>query len=117
MTFTSITNQPIMIPIENLSAHYINSTVDLQRWINGYDNYSFVPQQAFNYSFSVNQVTLQPYMSNSILLTINIPEDAPLGRYAIRINLGNVEVVNADENSLSYSATWGFGITVTPSNP
>ena len=105
MTFTSLTNQPIMIPIENLSARY------------GYGNYSLVHQQAFNYSFSLNQVILQPDMSNSTLLTINIAEDTPLGRYSIGINLGNAEAVNDDENLLSCSGSWGLGIIVTSSNP
>jgi hypothetical protein len=65
MTFNSITDQPITIPIENLTISYYNNTVDLHRWINNDGSYSIIQQQAFNYSFSLNRVTVQPFMSNS----------------------------------------------------
>ncbi len=116
VTFTSLTNLPIIIPIENLTVTYYNSTVDLHSWINNNINYSLIQQQAFNYFFSLNQLTLQPNMSNSTLLTINLAQNAPIGQYSIDINLGNVQAVNANENSqlLSYSGTLGLEIIVTP---
>jgi hypothetical protein len=118
ITFRSITNQPITIPIENLTVTYYNSTVDLHGWINDNGNYSLIQQQAFNYSFSLNQITLQPGMSNSTLLTINLAEDAPLGQYSIDIHLGYVKVYVNDANGnsqlLSYSGTIGLAMIVTP---
>jgi hypothetical protein len=116
ITFTSITNQPITIPIENLTVTYYNSTVDLHRWADDNGNYSLIQQQAFNYSFSLNQLTLQPDVSNSTLLVINLAQNAPTGQYSLDINLGNVKAINADENSqlLSYSGTIGLEMIVTP---
>jgi hypothetical protein len=94
ITFTSFTNQPITIPMENLIIYYYNSTVNLHNWINNNDSYSVIQQQAFNYSFSQSQLTLQPNMSNSTLLTINLTQNAPIGQYIININLGKVEATN-----------------------
>jgi hypothetical protein len=116
ITFTSITNQPITIPIENVTVTYYNSTVNLHRWVDDNGNYSLIQQQAFNYSFSLNQLTLQPERSNSTLLVINLAQNAPIGQYSLDINLGNVKAINADENSqlLSYSGPVGLEMIVTP---
>jgi uncharacterized membrane protein len=116
MTFTSMATQPITIPIENLRVTYYSSTVDLHRWIDDNGNYSLIQQQAFSYSFSLSQLTLQPAMSNSTLLVINLAQNAPVGQYSIEINLGNVKAINANENSqlLSYSETIGLEMIVTP---
>jgi hypothetical protein len=114
MTFNSITDQPITIPIENLSVSYYNSTVDLLRWINGNGSYSSIQQQAFTYSFSLNRVTVQPYMSNSTILTINLAKNSPSGQYSLEINLGKVEVTIDNEYSqLLYSEIDGLEIIVT----
>jgi hypothetical protein len=115
ITFTSKTSQQIVIPVENLKVTYYNSTVDLHRWINTNDNYSLIQQQAFNYSLSLNQLTLQPNMSNSTILKINLAQNAPLGQYSIEINIGNIKVIssNGTEES-SYSGTIGLEMIVTP---
>lgn len=116
ITFMSLTNQPIRIPIENLTVTYFSSIVDLHRWIDSNGNYSAIQQQAFNYSFSQNQVTLQPDMSNSILLTINLAQNAPIGQYSIDISLGKATQLNANENSqfLTYYSGIGLEMIVTP---
>ena len=41
ITFTSITDQPLTIPLENLKVTYYNSNVDLHSWINDNGNYYF----------------------------------------------------------------------------
>jgi uncharacterized membrane protein len=109
ITFTSTTNQSITILIENLTVTYYNSTVDLHRWIDNNGNYSLIQQQAFSYSFSLNQLMLQPSMSNSTILTISLAEDAPLGQYSLEIRLRNVIGALG-----SYSETVGLEIIVTP---
>ncbi len=115
MTFNSTTNQPITIPIENLTVSYYNSTVDLHRWINNNDNYTNIQQLAFNYSFSLNRVMVQPYMANSTTLTINLAKNAPVGQYSLEINLGKVEVsIDNEYSQLLYSEVDGLEIVVTP---
>ena len=115
MTFNSLTDQPIIIPVENLSVSYYNSTGNLHSWINGNDNYSSIQQQVFNYSFSLNQVTVQPYTSNSTILTINLVQNAPIGQYSLEINLGKPEVTIDNWNSIiPYSEVEGLEIIVTP---
>jgi hypothetical protein len=110
MTFTSRTDQPTILPVENISISYYNSTVNLHSWINDNGDYSSIQQQAFNYSLSLNQVTLKPYMSNSTLLTINLAQNAPIGQYSIEINLGKVEVMDA----IPYAQTIGLELIITP---
>jgi hypothetical protein len=115
MTFASRTDEPITIPVENLTVSYYNSTVDLHRWINNNANYSSIQQQAFDYSFNLNPVTVQPYMSNSTLLTINLAKNAPVGQYSLEVNLGKPEVTIDDWNSvIPYSGVDGLEIIVTP---
>ncbi|MGE5637723.1 MAG: hypothetical protein ACM3WQ_03355, partial [Chloroflexota bacterium] len=89
ITFTSIGDQSLTLPIENLKVTYYNSNVDLHKWINDNGNYSLLQQQAFDYQFIPTLVTLQPKMSNSTILTMNIAQDAPTGQYSIEINIGN----------------------------
>lgn len=87
--FTSIGDQSLTLPIENLKVTYYNNNVDLHKWINDNGNYSLLQQQAFDYQFIPTLVTLQPKMSNSTILTMNIAQDAPTGQYSIEINIGN----------------------------
>ena len=72
-TFKSIWDQEIAIPIENLKLRL-----------------SSVPQtNVFNYTFSANQLVLQPSESGSIVLTLEIAEDAPLGNHHLSFSLGD----------------------------
>jgi hypothetical protein len=115
MTFNSRTDQPITIPIENLSVSYYNSTVNLNRWLNNNGNYSNIQQQAFSYSFNPNSVTIQPYESNSTILTIDFAKNAPTGQYSLEINLGKPEVTIDNSNLvIPYSELDGLEIIVTP---
>lgn len=109
LTFNSTTNQPITIPIENLTVSYYSNTVNLHSWVNNGEYYS-IQQQAFNYSFSQKQLTIQPFMSNSTILTINLAQNAPIGQYSILIYFGDVKATNI----ISYGQTNGLELVVTP---
>jgi len=110
VTFTSKTDQPITIPIENLTVTYYNSTVNLHSIFSTNDNYSSIQQQAFNYSFSQKELALQPDLSNSTLLTIDLAQNAPTGQYTIEIRIGQVKT----SNSIPYFATIELEMIVTP---
>lgn len=107
LTFTSITDQQIVIPLENLTVTYYNTLVNRHNFISTSDNYSII-QEAFNYSFSLNPIPLQPLRSNSTLLTINVANDAPLGQYTLDIRTGKIEA-----NSESYFDTIEFEMIIT----
>lgn len=60
----------------------------------GYNNsawFSGDPQRIFNASLYMNPVVLAPHESKSVNLTMNIAEDAPLGRYVFAV--GNVQLI------------------------
>jgi hypothetical protein len=97
ITISSETNQTINVPMENVTAIYYNSTVNYSTDFPEVEQYNqtllqqqafIIQQQAFNYSFSPNQVTLQPNMSNSTILTIKLAPNAPLGQYTLDVNIG-----------------------------
>jgi hypothetical protein len=112
LTFSSImTKQPIVIPIENLVVTYYNSTVNYHSWITYNDNFSLIQAEAFNYSFSVNPIILQPSMSNSTILTINLANDAPLGQYSTDIRSSEISDNYFHE---SYTTSFYLGIIITP---
>jgi hypothetical protein len=93
VTLTSLTDQELTIPIENLTLSGFNNT----SWDTS------VPQnKVLNYIFSTNQLVLQPHGSNSTVLTVNIAEDAPLGQYVFTVELGNGQVTHVG----------GIGLTV-----
>jgi hypothetical protein len=78
------------VPFENLSLTYYDSFYN--DWNNITDWNPSVPQQSvFNYSISQSQLTLQPNMSNSTIITINWADNAPTRRYSISVNLGQAE--------------------------
>jgi hypothetical protein len=105
-----------MIPIENIALTAYNSTIDYSNnWDTSSWNTSIVEQSVFNYSFSVNQLTLQPNMSNSTILTIKWANNAPTGRYALEINLSNLKFLSAQNKyDQSYAGSIWLGIIVTP---
>ena len=113
ITISSETNQTINVPMENLTVIYYNSTIN-------YDNdfpeveqngQALIQQQAFNYSFSPNQVALQPNMSNSTILTIKLAPNAPLGQYTLSVNIGNPVNASGEE---SFPSGLVLGMIVTP---
>ena len=97
VTLTSNTDQELTIPIENLA-------------LSGFNNTSWgtsIPQnKVFNYTFSASKLVLQPYESNSTVLAVDIADDAPLGQYALSIELGDWQV--------TYVGDIGLTITVVP---
>jgi hypothetical protein len=91
VTLISRTDQELRIPIENLTLAGFNNTA----WDNS------IPQdRLFNYTFSTNELVLQPYESKCSVLTIEIGEDAPLVQYLFYIELGNSEVTQLSAVSL-----------------
>lgn len=113
ITFSSETDQQINVPIENLTVTYYNSTVNYSEVFPGGENYdqALIQQQAFNYSFSPNQVALQPNMSNSTILTIKLAPEAPLGQYSLSVNIGNPINASGEE---SFTSGLTLGMIVTP---
>jgi hypothetical protein len=109
LTLTSMTSEQITVPVEDLLMTYYNATIDYSRWVNAFNNYSLLQAEAFNYSFSLNRLTLQPNLSNSTIITINVAENAPLGQYFFFIDFGNII-----GGEFSYSGTTGLGIVITP---
>jgi hypothetical protein len=45
----------------------------------------------FNYSLSSSQLTLQPYLSNSTIMTLEWADNVPTGRYLIAVNISEPE--------------------------
>ena len=77
-------------------------------------NKPLVQERVFNYSLSLDKVTLQPFMSNSTIITINLADDAPLGKYSIRVELGNIEFLSTpEEYDISYSTGVELYLIVT----
>ena len=121
LTLTSMNNSPeISIPIENITLTAYNSTVDYNgNWDTSGWNTSIIQESVFNYSFSLNQIILQPNTSNSTIITIQWANNAPTGRYALQIDLGNFKFLStAGEHDKSYGSTIWLGAIVTPNmNP
>jgi hypothetical protein len=101
-TLASMCSSQFSVSIENLTLTYYDSFYN--DWNNVTDWNPSVPQQSvFNYSLSQSQLTLQPNMSNSTIITINWADNAPTGRYIISVNLGQAEFLA--EPSKYYGAT------------
>ena len=110
VTLTSMTGQQILVPVEDLKMTYYSPTVDLNNWIDtSNDSYPALQAEAFNYSFSLSQLSLNPEMSNSTILTINVADNAPLGEYFFSIDFGTIIGSN-----YPYSSTEDVGIVVIP---
>jgi hypothetical protein len=90
LTFTSIINNQIVIPLENLSIAAFNSTISYSNWDTRDWNKSITDQQVFSYSFGLKQLNLQPLQANYTILTINIEENAPTGCYELDLNIGKI---------------------------
>ena len=110
LALSSMDSAEIAVPIESLTLIAYNNTVALNNW-----NTSLVQQSVFNYSFSLNQLTLQPGSSNSTTLTIKWADNAPAGKYTLDIDLGNVKFLSTPgKYDISYSESISLGIIVTP---
>ena len=90
VTLISRADQELTIPIENLKLAGFNNTA----WDNP------IPQnKLFNYTFSNNELVLQPNESKSTVLTLEIAEDAPLVQYLFYIELGNSQITNLKQSA------------------
>lgn len=85
VTLTSFADQKLTVPIENLTLAGFNN----KAWDN-----SLSQNELFNYTFSNNELILQPYETNSVVLTLKVAEDAPLVQYLFYVELGNWEVTH-----------------------
>jgi hypothetical protein len=96
VTLISRADQELTIPIENLKLAGFNNTA----WNN------HIPQnKLFNYTFSNNELVLQPNESKSTVLTLEIAEDAPLVEYLFYIELGNSQITQLEAVSLTIGVT------------
>jgi hypothetical protein len=78
------------------------------RYLDGADRRQelYPEETGFTYSFEPNLVILEPYGSNSSLLTVEFDEDAPVGTYNFWVKFGNVEEHHVD-------SIW-FSVDVNP---
>jgi hypothetical protein len=90
-------NKELSIPL-SLALH--------STYLNGAGQELYPEETGFTYSFEPNLVILEPYGSNSSLLTVELNEDAPVGTYNLRVKLGNSEEHHLD--------SIGFSIDVNP---
>ena len=96
VTLTSLTVQELTIPIQNLTLSGFNNT----SWDNS------IPQnELLNYTFSTNQLVLQPHESTSVVVTLEIAEDAPLVQYLFTVELGNSQVTHIGGISIIVGVT------------
>jgi hypothetical protein len=101
-TLTSITDQQLTIPLDFRLIVFQSETYngELDSFIPDSDDparfrYNESAQdKVFNYAFSYNQLILEPFESNSTIITLEIADIAPSGFYAFGINLGNWEVTH-----------------------
>ena len=114
---TSITDQELTIPAENVRLiHVFSESYDgeLDTFILGRVNYylynSSGQDKVFDYAFGADQVVLQPGESGSIVLTLEVAENAPLGEHSLYISLG--DYVMGLYQRISYGG-FGFKVTVT----
>jgi len=116
LTLTSMSSMQILIPAENLKLTAFNSTIDYSNnWDTSSWNTSVTQESVFNYSLSLSQLILQPNVSNSTIVTINLANNAPTGRYALEINLGDVKFLSAHgKHDQSYGSSVWLGMIVTP---
>lgn len=108
LTLTSQHSSQIAITIENLRLIAYNSTIDNKNWDTSNWDTSIVQESVFSYSFSLSELTLQPNMSNSTIITLSLTDNAPMGRYALEIDLSN------GNDELSYSGSISLGMVVSP---
>lgn len=108
ITFTSITNQPIEIPIENLTLSTYSDKINPNVWSNtGYT--SLIQDNVFTYSYGPNSVIVQPYTANSTILTVKFADNSPVGQYYLESNLGRAILLSAQSEANYYS---GIGIEI-----
>jgi hypothetical protein len=81
LTITSRTDKKLSIPL-NLTLYIIRSSTGWQ---------GLPEETGFTFSFEPDLLVLEPYGSNSSLLSVMIAEDAPVGEYQFSVETGNWE--------------------------
>jgi hypothetical protein len=117
LTLTAMTFSPsIAVPIDSIKLTSYNSTINYgNNWDTRNWNKPLVQSSVFNYSFSLNTLTLQPNTSNSTIISINWADNAPTGRYTAEINLGNFKFLSTQgKYDQSYGSSIWLRIVVTP---
>jgi hypothetical protein len=113
-TITSNTDQELTIPLLDLKLEALvsetyngelDSFIPLPDWPNHFHFNQSAQDRPFNYTFSHNQLILQPYESDSTVITLDIVEDAPLGFYVFKIGLGN---------EVTGQQSWQLSVVVEP---
>ncbi len=108
-TFTERFDIPVTIPLESLKIVSYKDTINLN-WQAPW-NLSIVQERVFNYRLSPNQLTLQPLMSNSTVLTINLADNAPIGSYELALTTGKIKDEISGE---SFTESIPIEMIVTP---
>ncbi len=81
LTITSIADKELSIPLD-LNLYIIRNSTGWQ---------GLPEDTVFTFGFKPDSLTLEPYGSNSSLLTVVLSEDAPIGEYQFSIKTGNME--------------------------
>ena len=81
LTITSIAEKKLSIPL-NLTLYIIRNSTGWQ---------GLPEETGFTFSFKPDLLVLEPYGSNSSLLSVTIAEDAPVGEYQFSVETGNWE--------------------------
>ena len=113
LTLTSECDAQIAIPMENIKLTGYSENIT-STW--GGSNWDKPPIQdeIFSHSLSLNELTLQPRMSNSTIITISLVDNTPVGRYTIAIDLGFIEFLSEPgENDISYGGGFELYLFVT----
>ena len=112
-TLTSKTDQMLTIPLDFRLLDFFSETYngELDSFIPTNDPTRFrynesAQDKLFNYDFSYNELILQPFESNSTIITLEIADIAPLGFYAFSVRLGNWEV--------THRKSWQLSVVVEP---
>ena len=117
VTITS-TGPEEAISIKGILLWWYNPTINLYSWYEPKNNlnYTSIQESAFSYSSSPNPVSIQPFMSNSTILTLNIEKNAPTGQYSMYINLEAElkQPVATSEFDLLDQSYW-FAMIINPS--
>jgi len=112
VTFTSVTNQSIEIPIENLTLSTYSSTINPKIWADN-RNSSLIQSDVCTYNFSFDSLLLQPSKSNTTMLSIQFANNAPIGQYYFNVHIGHTILLNSGSESNDYT-TSGVEIIVLP---
>ncbi|HUJ84262.1 MAG TPA: hypothetical protein VLV84_01500 [Candidatus Acidoferrales bacterium] len=113
VTFTSVTNQPIEIPIENLTLSTYGSTINPKIWADT-GNSSLIQHDVCSYNFSFDSLLLQPSASNTTVLSIQFANNAPVGQYYFNVHIGHTILLNSRSEANDYT-TSGVEIIVLQS--